>query len=162
MNDTEKNKALVLEQLRKTPIVQVVCEKTNISRMTFYRWKKDDKEFAKSVDEAMLDGQFMVNDLAESQLVSAVKDRNLSAIMYWLKHHHPDYATTIEVKHALADENLTPEQEAIVREALRLAMPGRIEPTAEAVAQNHESQEHHSPRTGGHDDEGQKSPRGDH
>lgn len=121
MKKTEETKNLLLEQLRKTPIVEAACQKVGISRMTFYRWKQDDAEFKKKAEEAMNDGQLLVNDVAEGQLISAVRDRNLSAITYWLRHHHPSYANTLQVKHALQDEELTPEQEALVREALRLA-----------------------------------------
>ena len=42
---TKKDKELILEQLRKTPIVQVACEKTGIARATYYRWRKKDKRF---------------------------------------------------------------------------------------------------------------------
>lgn len=121
MKKTEETKNLLLEQLRKTPIVEAACQKVGISRMTFYRWRQDDAEFKKKAEEAMNDGQLLVNDVAEGQLISAVRDRNLSAITYWLRHHHPSYANTLQVKHALQDEELTPEQEALVREALRLA-----------------------------------------
>jgi hypothetical protein len=110
----------------------------------------------------MLDGQLLVNDLAESQLVSAVKDRNLSAIMYWLKHHHPNYATTIEIKHALADETLTAEQETVVREALRLAGIGRHDITSLTGTENYESPEHHPAGISGHHGQGPESPHRDH
>jgi hypothetical protein len=121
MKKTDQTKRLLLEQLSKTPIVEAACQKIGISRMTFYRWKNEDKEFAKQVEKSIFEGQHLVNDLAESQLIGAVKDRNLAAITYWLRHHHPDYASKLRIEHALDDENLTPEQEAVVREALRLA-----------------------------------------
>ena len=117
-----KVKEAFLEQLRKTPILQIACEKLNVSRMSIYRWKKDDTEFAKAIDEAMLDGQLLVNDLAESQLISAVKDRNMHAIMAWLKHHHPAYKTRIELEGKVnVIEELTPEQKELVHKALTLA-----------------------------------------
>lgn len=121
MKKTDEIKNLLLEQLRKTPIVEAACQKAGISRMTFYRWKQDDPEFRKLADEAVNDGQLLVNDVAEGQLINAVRDRNLSAITYWLRHHHPSYANTLQVKHGIQDESLTPEQEELVRNALRLA-----------------------------------------
>jgi Helix-turn-helix of insertion element transposase len=117
----ERDKALMLDNLRKTPIVQAVCEKLNISRATYYRWRKEDKEFTKTADEALGDGSLLVNDLAESQLISAIKEKNMGAIIYWLRHHHPSYANKLIITHAIEDEDLTPEQEALVREGLRLA-----------------------------------------
>ncbi len=122
MKKTDQTKAILLDQLRKTPIVEAACQKADISRMTFYRWKNEDEEFAKSVDEAILDGHLLVNDLAESQLIGAVKDRNFQAIAYWLKHHHPSYKTRIEIEGAVnAIHKLSPEQEAVMRKAFELA-----------------------------------------
>lgn len=122
MKKTDQTKSILLDQLRKTPIVEAACQKADISRMTFYRWKNEDEEFAKNVDEAILDGHLLVNDLAESQLIGAVKDRNFQAIAYWLKHHHPSYKTRIEIEGAVnAIHKLSPEQEAVMRKAFELA-----------------------------------------
>ena len=123
LKKNEKLKNLLLEQLRKAPIIEVACQKAGISRQTFYRWKTDDLEFAKEIEKATADGQMFVSDLAESQLISAVRDRNFPAIAYWLKHHHPNYKTKIQIEGSLQmpQEELTPEQEGIVKEALRLA-----------------------------------------
>ncbi len=122
MKKTNATKALLLEQLKKTPIIQIACEKLGIARATFYRWKTEDKTFAKTVDDAVLEGCLLVNDLAESQLIGAVKDRNLTAIMYWLRHHHKDYRNRLEVEGAINTiHELSPEQEKLVKQALKLA-----------------------------------------
>lgn len=122
MKKSEELKEAILEQLRKTPIIQIVCEKLNISRMSFYRWKMEDEEFARKIDEALLDGQLLVNDLAESQLISAVKDRNMSAVMSWLKHHHPSYRTRVQIEGTVNTiQELSDEQKELVRKALELA-----------------------------------------
>ncbi len=123
LKKNEKLKSLLLEQLRKTPIIEAACQKAGISRQTFYRWKTDDLEFAKEIEKATADGQMFVSDLAESQLISAVRDRNFQAIAYWLKHHHPNYKTKIQIEGSLQmpQEELTDEQREIVTEALRLA-----------------------------------------
>lgn len=120
---TNKNKELLIAQLKKTPVVQVACEKAGIGRATFYRWKQEDQDFATKTDEALMEGSSLVNDVAESQLMSAIRDKNLTAIIFWLKHHHPNYATKVEVTARLKADNeiLTPEQEAIVTRALKLA-----------------------------------------
>ncbi len=119
---SDELKGAILEQLRKTPIIQIACEKLNISRMSFYRWKKEDEVFAQKVDEALIDGQLLVNDLAESQLISAVKDRNMSAVMAWLKHHHPSYATRVKIEGTVNTvQELSEEQRELVRKALELA-----------------------------------------
>ena len=122
LNRQQKEKALLVEQLKKTPIIQIACEKVGVSRATYYRWKQDDETFAKQVEEAIFEGNNLVNDIAESQLMTAIKNQNLSAIVFWLKHHHPTYATKVEVTARLkTDETLTPEQEALVTKALKLA-----------------------------------------
>jgi ACT domain-containing protein len=65
MVENDKTRELFLEQLRKNPIVQIACEKVGIGRATFYRWKKKSKTFARAVDEAIIEGRQIVNDLAE-------------------------------------------------------------------------------------------------
>lgn len=117
----EREKALIVEQLRKVPIVQAACEKVGVSRATFYNWKKDDADFAKQADEAIGDGTLFMNDMAESQLLTAIRDGNLGAITYWLKHRHSAYGNRMEVTTKIKHEDtLTPEQELAVEEALRL------------------------------------------
>ena len=123
LKKSKQLKNQLLEQLKRTPIVEAACHKAGISRQTFYRWKAEDAEFAKEIDKAVADGQMLVNDLAESQLISALKDRNFQAITYWLKHHHPNYKTKIQIEGSLQmpQEELTDEQKELVKEALRLA-----------------------------------------
>ena len=125
MKKTAKTKQLILEQLRKTPIIEAACQKMGISRMTFYRWKDKDKEFSKMVDEAIFDGCLLVNDLAENQLISAVKSQNMQGIMYWLKHHHTSYTTRVELNGRIThlSKELSDEEKELVEKALRLAMP---------------------------------------
>lgn len=121
MKKSDPLKKLILEQLYKSPIIEVACQKIGISRMTFYRWKEN-QDFSKAVDKAMLDGRLLVNDLAESQLIGAVKDRNFQAIAYWLKHHHPSYKTKIEIEGKINTiQEMTPEQKELVKKALTLA-----------------------------------------
>lgn len=116
----DKQKELIVEQLRKTPIVQVVAEKVGIHRSTIYRWKADDPAFAQAVDEAMDQSVGLVNDLAESQLISLIKSGNVTAIIYWLKHHHKAYETRVRLdgtlKHSV--DELNDEQNALVTKAL--------------------------------------------
>lgn len=119
---TDAQKLAFLEQLKKTPIVQIACEKTTLSRASYYRFRKEDEEFKKLADEALLEGSLLVNDLAESQLIGAIKDRNLVAINLWLKTHHPQYATKVELQGKVIVENspLTTEQQELIKKALAL------------------------------------------
>ncbi len=120
---TAKQKQLILEQLRKTPIVQVATEKVGIARSTFYRWKAQDPAFAVAADEAIDQGVSLMNEYAESMLITAIKNQNLTAVFYWLNHRHPAYETRVRVdgriKHQ--SEELTPEQSALVERALKNA-----------------------------------------
>ncbi len=116
---TARDKAALVEQLRKTPVIQIACEKVGVSRMTFYRWKKDDEEFANAADAALADGKSLVNDLAESQLLSALKSGDPWSIQYWLRHHHAEYTNKLEIT-AKDERNapLTPEQEELLKQGL--------------------------------------------
>jgi len=91
MKKSNKNKELILEQLKKTPIIEVVCGKVGISRASLYRWKAEDAEFAKAVEKAVDEGTLVVNDAAESQIISGIKNGNLTASIFWLKNKHSDY-----------------------------------------------------------------------
>lgn len=118
-----KNKEQLLEILKKTPIVQIACEKAGVGRASYYRWRKEDADFAQQSDQALLDGSLLVNDMAESQLMSAIKDKNMTAIIFWLKHHHPAYATKVEVTTTSKDKEiyLTDEQKELLNKALEMA-----------------------------------------
>lgn len=120
---TESHKSKLVEQIKKTPIIQIACEKTGVSRATYYRWRKLDAKFREESDQALLDGAALVNDMAESQLISAIRSQNMTAIIFWLKHHHKDYKTRIEVsgKIKTVDEILTPEQQELIKKAIKMA-----------------------------------------
>jgi len=121
----EREKELLIEKLRKTPIVQVACQQVGIGRATYYRWRKENKEFTKTVDEAIEEGNKMINDMAESQLISLIREKNMTGITFWLRHHHSSYANKLEITGHLrhSKEELTPEEKALIRKALRLALP---------------------------------------
>ena len=118
----ENEKVLLLEQFKKTPIVQLACEKTGIGRATYYRWRAGDNKFSNLADSAIQEGSLLINDMAESQLLSAIRDKNMTAIIFWLKHHHSAYETRIELRAAFknSDEKLTARQEEIIKEALKI------------------------------------------
>jgi hypothetical protein len=109
------------EELKKVPIVQVACEKTGLSRNSVYRWKKDDKSFSVKMDQAMSVGVAFVNDMSESQLLTMIKEKNWSAISFWLKHRNDNYRDKVEITTKEDREELTPSQVKIVKQALRLA-----------------------------------------
>lgn len=118
----KKEKEMLLYQLEKTPIVTLACEKTAVARATYYRWRKADNKFAIASDSAIAQGNLLINDMAESQLLSAIKDKNITAIIFWLKHHHPAYETRIELKQVYdrTEEKLSKHQEEIIKKALKI------------------------------------------
>lgn len=118
-----KDKQQVIDQLKFNPIIQIACQKSGVSRATFYRWRSEDEDFKKQTETAIQDGVLLINDLAESQLLAAIKDQNLTAIIFWLKNHHGDYADKIQVNtdRGLIDTNLTQEEEKLVKKALKMA-----------------------------------------
>ncbi len=145
-----------LDELRKVPIVQVACEKTGISRNSVYRWKREDKTFSKDMDEALAEGEALVNDMSESQLLTLIKEKNWSAISFWLRHRNPKFKDKVEVTSKFDDTGeLTPSQSEIVRKALQLAqiLPSNNKP---------DDNRNNSTGPGGADDERQESTNSHH
>jgi len=122
MSKKKKVRNIFLAELKKVPIVQVACEKTGISRNSIYRWKREDKNFSKAMDKSLAEGEALVNDMSESQLLTLIKEKNFSAIRFWLNHRSPRFRDKVEVTSKLDDSGeLTPSQTAVVRRALQLA-----------------------------------------
>ncbi|MBL8160218.1 hypothetical protein JNJ66_07240 [Candidatus Saccharibacteria bacterium] len=119
----DKDKQLLLTQLAKTPIVEAACKHVGLPRSTYYRWRKEDESFADACDETIELSIGRINDLAESQLINAIKDQNMSAITFWLKHHHHRYRNRLEVDARIqaVQQELTPDQVELVGKALQLA-----------------------------------------
>lgn len=87
----EKVQNKLIEELERTPIISVACEKVDISRNTFYRWIQEDTKFLKQVNEAMDKGIGLVSDFAESNVLSGIKNKDAGYTKYWLSHRHPRY-----------------------------------------------------------------------
>lgn len=110
-----------IEALRENHIILAVCHKTGVGKSSYYRWLKEDAEFAAAAGEAIREGIELVNDAAESNIVTEIKNRDKDASKFWLKHRHPAYSTKIQVETAKPDSDLTPEQEELVRRAVKMA-----------------------------------------
>jgi hypothetical protein len=120
---TDKEKQTLLDNLRQMPIIELACKKSCICRASFYNWKKNDKEFAKAAEEAVFEGESLITDMSESQLISLIRDGNFQAIQLWLKHHHKKYAEKLDITANvnIKDEPLTLEQKELVKKALMQA-----------------------------------------
>lgn len=81
-NKIQQTKKALLEALEKSlGVVTTACKLVGIDRTTFYRYVKEDEEFAqavKSIDNVTL-------DFVESQLHKQIKDGNTSATIFYLK-----------------------------------------------------------------------------
>ncbi len=131
MNDDQKNvitlrqtkeKELILEQLRRIPIIQVACEKAGVARATFYRLRNDDPNFKLAIEEAVTEGVALITDMSEVQVISLIKDKNWSAISFWLRAHSPKYSTKVELTTKIQrEEILTDQQKELIQKALSLA-----------------------------------------
>jgi hypothetical protein len=120
-----KNMKLLLENLRKVPIIQIACEKSGISRATYYRWRAYNTVFAKQADKAINESVELINDMAEAKLIGSIKEGNMGAIVYWLKHRHKAYSNRIEVMGTLerSDGEISEEYKELIDKALRIALP---------------------------------------
>ncbi len=91
MKKTKKLVNKLLQELERTGIVEISCEKTGISRNTFYRWLKEDKEFLGRASEAMFIGTGRVSDIAASNILTGIKANDFKSTVYWLSHRHPEF-----------------------------------------------------------------------
>lgn len=125
---TNEQKLKLIEQIKKTPIIQIACEKSGIGRATYYRWKKEDSQFREAAETALYEGESLINDMAESQLISAIRNQNMTAIIFWLKNHHKKYRNKVEVSGTLDTHKfLTPDEEEMIQKSLIHA--GLIDPS---------------------------------
>jgi hypothetical protein len=118
MKSRDQKEAL-LKCLKQTPIVELACKNAGIGRTTFYRWKKQSSTFSRSVEAAMKEGFDFINDLAETQLVSSIRDKKFPAIAYWLNHRHPSYGNKVEIVDKTNGE-LTDAQRKLLAKAIGL------------------------------------------
>ena len=76
-----KKEAMLQALENSLGVVTVACKQTEIPRSTYYKWLKEDEEFAKAVKEI----ENIALDFGESQLHSQMKDGNTSATIFFLK-----------------------------------------------------------------------------
>ena len=116
------NKKEMLDILKQTPIVQVASKRAGISRASYYRWRKEDEGFAKEADREIKAGRLLINDMAESQLIKQIREENMTAIIFWLKHNHNKYGNRLEITSGDQgrDKPLTDEQKELISKAINL------------------------------------------
>jgi len=120
-----KMRQALLDQLERTPIIELACDKVGVSRTTFYRWIHASKTFAAAVEKSLTVGREFINDLAESQVISLVRQGEIKALRLWLTHNSARYANKLELTGTLATKSeLSPEQRKDIRQALKLSSVG--------------------------------------
>jgi hypothetical protein len=116
----DKNR--LVEMLKEMPIVQVACKKSGVSRATYYRWRREDREFLRQSNDALAQGIDLINDMSESQLITLIKEKRMPAIAMWLKHNNVRYGAKQQSLHrSSTSDDFTAEEENIVAQALALA-----------------------------------------
>lgn len=88
---------IILEELSKVPNVSIACERVGISRQTLYRWIKEDIKFKNKFEHAISLGNESINDLAESKLISNIKEGKQRSIEYWLNNNKRKYLRPREI-----------------------------------------------------------------
>ncbi len=71
--------------------ISTASRNLGISRQTIYEWRKQDRQFDNDVVEAVKDGKSFLADLAESSLVTRIKNGDTTAIIFTLKTLRKEY-----------------------------------------------------------------------
>lgn len=118
-----KLKAALLEQLKRLPIREVAYEKVGVSRMTCNRWRKTSKKFADEMDAAITTGREFICDLAESQLITLMRQGEFKAVRLFLQYNSPRYANKLELSGNIVttDVPLTPAEKAARKQAFKFS-----------------------------------------
>ena len=85
MGKKERNlkKETLLQALENSlGIVSTACNRTGISRSSFYKWYKEDEEFRKKVDE--IDNVKL--DYVETKLFKNIENEKEKSIIFYLQH----------------------------------------------------------------------------
>jgi len=82
-----------LKAYKNLSTITAICDHLGISRETYYDWMEKYPNFKKKIESANNERK----DMVESQLVKAIKNNNITAIIFWLKSRHEDYKEKHEV-----------------------------------------------------------------
>jgi hypothetical protein len=86
-----KQQDKVLEHLRESGNVSFACKRAGLSRETYYRWIKDNEDFAVKAQQSITDGKSFVNDLAHTKLMQSINEGYFPAVKFQLINCHDDY-----------------------------------------------------------------------
>lgn len=121
--ELEKLKKGILDWLLTQPggTFAAACKSVNVPFSTAYDWRTQDAEFDKAVKAARDASDEMGGDLAESKLMKAINNEELTAILFYLKTKHKKrgYVERQETDHGLR-KDAEPEDADIIANALAL------------------------------------------
>ena len=91
--EREKIKEKMITLFKNTSGVTVgfVCQKTDVSRKTFYEWRKNDKKFQEETDILREDKKKDMDDFAERILFKKITEEDNASVFFYLKTRHPEY-----------------------------------------------------------------------
>lgn len=91
--DKRKLKKEIVESLQEVPVINYAVKKSAVSRMTFYRWVREDKTFRYNVHAALQEGHKNMIEIAESALYKKIKEGHFESIKLCLENNHRNYMT---------------------------------------------------------------------
>ena len=117
MGKKERNlkKETLLQALESSlGIVSTACNRTGISRSSFYKWYKEDEEFRKKVDD--IDNVKL--DYVETKLFKNIENEKEKSIIFYLQHkgHKRGYVQRQNI-------NLTSNEEDIKKIEIEIIKP---------------------------------------
>lgn len=81
-NKTAASKEAFLTQLEQSfGLVSTTCRKVGISRSTYYKWRKDDSQFADRADEV----KELQKDVVEALILKKMKDGDTAMLIFYAK-----------------------------------------------------------------------------
>ena len=116
---TKQLKEKVLELLKEVPLVTYACQKLNIPKSTFYKWKEIDPKFKEKADSAINLGRSTVNDMAISQLMKKINEGETVAIIFWLKHNSPMFDKKITLEIENKNDGYTKDELGVIVKSLK-------------------------------------------
>jgi hypothetical protein len=90
---TVRNKRLVIESLRKRAVIYLAAQDAGVNKLTVYRWREADPQFAAAMAEALEDA----SEIMESSIYERALKGDSLLSMFWLKRHNPAYRDKVSI-----------------------------------------------------------------
>ena len=76
---------------RQLAVISTACLAAGISRESYYAWRRNDPDFVAEVERI----KAQLDDYVEDQLINAVHEKKLPAILFYLDRKHPKYTKKV-------------------------------------------------------------------